>query len=306
MPRLLSVRIDLDTGSIAAAERSRVTSGIMRALRWHGNRDIRVDTVPEPKLRPGWVKVKNAWCGVCGSDLTEWRIGPKNSPYNKPHVLTGETLPTVCGHEFSGTVEALGEGVTDLEIGQKVAVFPVLTDGTCYWCEKEAYGLCYSWGFLGYSGFGGGMAEYVCVERKSIHKIPEHIGLDVAALVEPLAVGWHAVKVGKVGAGDHCLVLGAGEYVLANCDLADQIGPIGVSVVHALKAHGVSAIVVSEPSALRAAQAKASGATHLIDPTKEDVPETCRKQTNGFGMHAVFDCAGLQVSFDAALGVRAR
>ena len=90
-------------------------------------KDVRIDTVPEPELRPGWVKVKNAWCGICGSDLTEWRVGPKNVPYDKPHILTGETLPTICGHEFSGTVQALGDGVTDLVIGQKVAVFPVLT-----------------------------------------------------------------------------------------------------------------------------------------------------------------------------------
>lgn len=64
----------------------------MRALRWHGSKDVRLDTVPEPELRPGWVKVKNAWCGICGSELTEWRVGPKNVPYDKPHILTGETL----------------------------------------------------------------------------------------------------------------------------------------------------------------------------------------------------------------------
>ena len=187
----------------------------MRALRWHGAKDIRFDTVAEPQLRPGWVKVKNAWCGICGSDLTEWRVGPKNVPYEKPHIMTGEMLPTICGHEFSGTIEALGDGVTDLDVGQKVAVFPVLTDGTCHWCKEEAYGLCPSWGFLGYSGFGGGMAEYVCVDRKDVLKLPDHVGLDVGALVEPLAVGWHAVKLAKVSAGNHCLVLGAGKSVAA-------------------------------------------------------------------------------------------
>jgi len=116
-----------------------------------------------------------------------------------------------AGHEFSGTVAELGEGVTDLDVGQRVAVFPVLTDGTCYWCHKEMYGMCDKWGFLGYSGYGGGMAEYVCVERRAIHTIPDSIPLDVAALVEPLAVGWHAVKVSKLTPDDDCLVSGAGQ-----------------------------------------------------------------------------------------------
>ena len=70
----------------------------------------------------------------------------------------------------------VGEGVDDLKVGERCAVFPVLTDGTCYYCEKEMYGMCESWGFLGYSGYGGGMAEYVCVERKAVHVVPEQCG----------------------------------------------------------------------------------------------------------------------------------
>lgn len=88
---------------------------------------------------------------------------------------------------------------------------------------------------------------------------------------------------------------------------ADSAGPIGVAVVHALKAHDVGAIIVSEPSALRAAQAKASGATYIINPSQQNVAEVCRSRTDGLGVHAVFDCAGLQVSFDTALAsVRGR
>ena len=92
------------------------------------------------------------------------------------------------GHEFSGTIAELSEGVTDLRIGQKVAVFPILSDNTCLWCRREAYALCKKWGFFGYSGYGGGMAEYACVERQAIYPIPDNVSLDVAALVEPLAV----------------------------------------------------------------------------------------------------------------------
>jgi (R,R)-butanediol dehydrogenase/meso-butanediol dehydrogenase/diacetyl reductase len=106
----------------------------------------------------------------------------------------------------------LGEGVTDLEIGQKVAIFPVLRDDTCDWCQQEIYGLCEKWGFLGYSGYGGGFAEFISVDRKAIHKIPDNVSLDVAALVEPLAVAWHAVKMAALKPDEHALIVGAGEW----------------------------------------------------------------------------------------------
>jgi threonine dehydrogenase-like Zn-dependent dehydrogenase len=146
------------------------------------------------------------------SDLHEYLIGPKNAPTH-PHILTGEALPSVLGHEFSGTIAALASDVTDLSIGQKVAVFPVLGDGTCHYCQHEILGMCPKWGFLGYSGYGGGMAEYVCVERRAIHKLPESMSLEVGALVEPLAVAWHAVKLKTPKPGDVALVLGAGMSI---------------------------------------------------------------------------------------------
>lgn len=127
-------------------------------------------------------------------------------------MSTHRTCLHIPGHEFAGTVETLGEGVTDLHIGQKVAIFPVLTDGTCFWCQSETYSMCEKWGFLGYSGWGGGMAEYVCLERRALVPLPDDMALDVGALIEPLAVGWHAVKKFPVKESDSCLVLGGGEF----------------------------------------------------------------------------------------------
>ena len=257
----------------------------MRALRFHGNKSISVDTIPTPIVKPGWVLVRNAWAGICGSDLHEYLIGPKTAP-TTPHKLTGETIPTVFGHEFSGTVAEVGEGVDDLKVGERCAVFPVLTDGTCYYCQQELYGMCESWGFLGYSGYGGGMAEYVCVERKAVHVVPENVDLDVAALVEPLAVGWHAVKIGKVEKGMTALILGA--------------GPIGIAVILCLKAHGVERILVSELSPLRKQHANDAGA-EIVDPSKEDIVARSRELFDGLGPHVVFECAGVQASMDAAV-----
>lgn len=113
----------------------------MRALRWHGNRDIRLDHIPHPPLRPGWVKIKNGWAGVCGSDLHEYLVGPKNAP-TAPHAVTGEQLPTIIGHEFSGRIVEVHDRVPaelGLEAGMKCAVFPVITCRECLWCEKQLW-----------------------------------------------------------------------------------------------------------------------------------------------------------------------
>lgn len=150
---------------------------------------------------------------TCPSDLHEYLV-QRNTP-TQPHPLTGETIPTVLGHEFSGTIAAVDDSVETLQVGQKCTVYPPLGDRTCYWCERgDASGLCPNWGFLGYSGFGGGFAEYICVDARDVYVIPPDMELDVAALVEPLAVGWHAVRLGNVGegGGEAALVLGAGTY----------------------------------------------------------------------------------------------
>ena len=158
-------------------------------------------------------------------------------------------LTRACkGHEFSGTIAELGDGVTDLKVGQKVAVFPVLTDGTCYWCQENLYGMCVKWGFLGYSGYGGGMAEYVCVERKAIHLVPNNMSLEVAALVEPLAVGWHGVNVGKVGPEDTCLVVGAGELLLLSVGVRGQVSLTTKKGLSALPSYIACWRVASRPS----------------------------------------------------------
>ncbi|KAF2101323.1 GroES-like protein [Rhizodiscina lignyota] len=261
---------------------------MMRAVRWHGDErglTLQYDEISKPDLRPGWVLVKNAWSGICGSDLHEYLHGPKNGPLT-PHPVTGETLPTGVGHEFSGTVAAVGEGVSDLDVGQKVAVFPSIMDHTCYYCKEEIFGLCKSRGFMGFSGYGGGMQEYVCVERVAIHKVPEHVPLDIAALTEPLAVAWHAVALSEPKPTDIALVLGA--------------GPIGISVIMCLKSKGVERIYVSEPSTNRASRARAAGALEVFNPIETDVVAAIQAVSDGLGAHILFETAGVQSAIDAA------
>ncbi len=262
----------------------------MRALRFHGNKDLQLDNIPIPPLRPGWVKIKNGWAGICGSDLHEYLVGPKNAPV-MPHVITGETLPSIMGHEFSGRIVDMDDQVPaslGLKVGQKCAVFPVLSCRQCIWCEQQAWGCCQKWGFLGYSGYGGGFAEYICVDARDVFPVPESMGLDVAALVEPLAVGWHAVNLDGAKPNDSVLVLGA--------------GPIGIAVILCLRARGIENISVSELSPVRSEQAKGAGARHVFNPKNEDVAQKVKDVSpDGWGPQVVFECAGVQPSMDVAL-----
>ena len=127
------------------------------------------------------VKLKVAWCGICGTDLHEYLEGPIFIPSpGRPHPLSHEEPPVTMGHEFSGTVEAIGEGVTDIALGDNVVVEPYFVCDECPPCKAGNYNLCTKMGFIGLAGGGGGLSEKVVVERRWVHKIGD-IPLDEAA-----------------------------------------------------------------------------------------------------------------------------
>ncbi|KPI39589.1 (R,R)-butanediol dehydrogenase [Cyphellophora attinorum] len=272
----------------------------MRALRYHAPGDLRVDTdVPEPKCQPHQLKIKPAFVGICGTDLHEYSTATF-VPIDTPHPLTGEKAPVGVGHEFSGTITEVGSEVKDgWKVGDKVAVQPTL----CCWsqgkhagcdaCDQSAINICSSGGFVGLSGGGGGVSDFVCIDSQFAFKLPSNVDLDVGALVEPLAVAWHAVDQYELRKGDAALVLGA--------------GPIGLSVIQCLKARGAETIIVAEVAAERKAFAKHFGATHIVDPTKEDVAGKAKEITGGKGVDVALDCAGVAASIKSEVAaVRVR
>jgi len=264
----------------------------MKAVRFHGKNDLRYEDIPIPEVKKGQVKVKPSWVGICGSDLHEYLGGPGLCP-TTPHPITKETVPLTFGHEFSGIIEEVGEGVTDYKIGDRVVVQPIIYDGTCGACLEGLQNCCWSNGFIGLSGWGGGLAEHIVVPTSTLYHLPDNVPLEIGALIEPLAVGWHAVKISPYKEGDAVLILGG--------------GPIGISVILALKAKGAKKIIVSEISKKRQEFAKRFGAHYVIDPTKEDVVKRCRDLCDQQGVHVVYDCAGVQVGLDQAIhAVRAR
>ncbi|MEW1805406.1 2,3-butanediol dehydrogenase [Pseudarthrobacter sp. NPDC080039] len=259
----------------------------MKAARFHARKDIRIEDIPEPELRAGAVKIDVAWCGICGTDLHEYLEGPIFCPAPRhPHPLSHEESPVTLGHEFSGTVSEVGEGVDGLAVGDNVVVEPYFVDGTCDMCQAGSYHLCRQMGFIGLSGGGGGLSEKIVVDQRWVHAIGD-IPLDEAALIEPLSVAHHAVARSGVKAGDTALVGGS--------------GPIGLLTAAVLKGMGVTTII-SELTQARKEKATSSGvADHVLDPSKEDVPARVRELTGGTGADVAFECAGVNAVLDTML-----
>lgn len=187
----------------------------MKALRFHGKGDLRLEEIAVPSCGAGQVKVAPKFCGICGSDLHEYLGGANLIPKDgEPHAITGETLPIVMGHEFSGVVEEVGEGVTKVKKGDHVAIYPLISDGDCNSCELGLDNCCDKNGFVGLSGWGGGMAEFLVVPERLVEPLLPNVSLELGALVEPLAVGWHAVVISPFKETDTVLVLGGGPIGL--------------------------------------------------------------------------------------------
>jgi threonine dehydrogenase-like Zn-dependent dehydrogenase len=239
-------------------------------------------------LRPGTVKIKVAWAGICGSDLGLFEHAPV--PRDRPNAIMKELGPHTLGHEFSGYVTDVADDVDSIGVGELVAVQPNFADGTCAACLAGHPNLCENFAFIGVNGWGGGFSEAVVVPADHAFKMPAGFDPEFGALVEPLTVAWHAVKVSGAKPGDTALVIGA--------------GPIGLALVLSLRLAGVSNIVVSELSESRKALAPKLGASLVLDPRESELVEAVRDSSEGAGADVSFDASGvgkatLQPALDA-------
>ena len=259
----------------------------MKAALWYGREDVRLEDIKEPEVTAGSVKIKVKWCGICGSDLHEYLGGPIFIPQGTPHPISGCVAPVVLGHEFSGEITEVGEGVAGLEIGDRVAVEPIVACGTCAACLEGKYNLCSSLGFHGLCGGGGGFAEYTVFPAKFVHKIPDGLSYEKAALIEPIAVAVHSLRTGRFMTGQSALVLGA--------------GPIGLATIEALKAAGASLVIVMQRKSVRQDYALRAGADIVIDPNEVNVAEEVKRLTGGVGADISFETTGSKAGFDAGV-----
>ncbi|MFQ1002488.1 2,3-butanediol dehydrogenase [Modestobacter sp. SSW1-42] len=260
----------------------------MKAAVFYGDHDIRVEQVADPgPPGPGQVLLRPLWCGICGTDLHEYAVGPIVIP-EQPHRLNGAQLPQVLGHEFSGEVLEVGAGVTHVRAGDRVSVMPLLFCGTCYYCRRGLNHLCVSMACIGLSFEWGGIAERAVVPASHVTPLPETMTDLQGALVEPTAVAAYGVDVAGVRPGDLVLVTGA--------------GPIGA--LAALYAASLGArVVVSEVNPVRAELARSLDVGEVLDPREVDVAAWVQDQSEGIGADAVIECSGneraLQTAVDA-------
>ena len=254
----------------------------MRAVVWHGPRDVRVDEVPLPPApAPGQVLVEVIRCGLCGTDRRTFERAPSAHP-ERPHPLTGHAGPVVLGHEIVGRIVTCGPDVPPmLEPGMRVAVNPTWACGTCASCRRGEQQICEIFGCSGLTA-DGGLASHMIAPALGMAPVPDTVSDDAAAMAEPLAVAVHAVLRSGLRPDDRVVVAG--------------LGPIGACVAltaRALGARDVLVAVRSEPRRRLAAQLGFPVITETDAPaTPDDVPLP-RDHAD-----VAFDCAGGEEALD--------
>lgn len=235
----------------------------------------------KPEPGPGEALVRMKYCGICGTDVHNYRNG------------LSIPIGTVMGHENVGFIEALGPDVAGVSAGDRIIVNPLARCGRCYWCARGEYSLCETAaaeeiGF--HPEYPGGLADYLLIRSPEamLLRVPDSVSMEEASLAEPLATSLHALNKSRFRKGDAVLVLGAGM--------------IGLGLVRFLKLAGAARIVTVEPSAAKAELARAMGAEAVIDPSRgrEESLRELLALSGGMGFPLVFECSGVASVFQDA------
>ena len=229
---------------------------------------------PIPVPKDDEVLVKLEYVGICGSDLHYYESGAIGDYVVEP--------PFVLGHEPGGTVVEVGANVKHLKVGDRVALEPGKTCGHCEFCRTGRYNLCPDVVFFATPPVDGVFQEYVAHEAALCFKLPENVSTLEGALIEPLAVGFHAARQGGAQAGQTAVVTGSGF--------------IGLVSMMALKAMGVSKVYVVDVMEKRLEKAIELGADGVINASKDDVVSKVMELTEGKGSDLVIETAGTQIT----------
>jgi (R,R)-butanediol dehydrogenase/meso-butanediol dehydrogenase/diacetyl reductase len=237
----------------------------MKAVFYMGKDRVEVKQTPIPELETEEALVKVRYTGVCGSDVS---IVAGKHPRAKP--------PLILGHEFSGELEAIRSETSDLKPGDRVIGEPLISCGTCYACRSGFAYVCQNLGLYGIDA-PGSFAEYIKLPVEKLYRIPDGVDFQTAALIEPLAVAVHAVRLSSLKLGDTVCVLGAGPIGLLTAITASQTGAKGV--------------LVCEKEPIRIGIARGFG-LKVIDVAHEDPQSVVEEATGGRGADIVFEAAG--------------
>jgi len=237
-------------------------------------RKMEIRETPMPQAMPGQVVVKLEYVGICGSDVHYYESGRIGG-----NIIMGDFI---LGHECAGVVSGVGEGVSGLSVGDRVALEPGQTCGSCEYCLSGRYNLCPGVVFLATPPVNGCFSNYIAFPAKLAFKLPPNISTREGALVEPLAVGLEAATVGGVRLGCSVAVLGAG------C--------IGLVSLLASKAMGASEVAITDVVDLRLSKATELGATLAVNAAKQDAAKALMEASGGRGYDVVIEAAGAVAS----------
>jgi len=235
-------------------------AGVIRGI---GN--INMEEWPEPEPGPDEIKVRVAYCGICGTDpeILEGRFGFA-PPSDEPRII---------GHEASGTIAAVGENIKNFKVGQRVACNFRSACGACYYCRNKMEQFCRN-----VFHASGSYAEYAIYDEKAVYPLPDDISLEIGALLEPVSVAVRATDVVNIRTGGSVAISGAGTIGLLCLELA-------------LKS-GATRVLVSEPIAGKRQLATKLGADVVVDPLNENLEEAGKKLTEGRGFDTVIEASG--------------
>ncbi len=239
----------------------------MKAAYYRGNKTITIGDEPPQLPGAGEVRIDVAYCGVCGTDLHIYQ----------GHMDRRVTMPQIMGHEMSGQIAEIGEGVEGWEIGDRVVVRPLDPCGECAACQAGHSHICYNLEFLGIDTPGAFQGSWT-VPAHTLHRIPDDMPLDKAALIEPVAVACHDVRRGGVQRGELAVVIGG--------------GPIGMLVALVAR-HAGARVLISEINPYRRQFAAGLG-FEVVDPVATDLVEIVQARTGGAGADVVFEVSGSQ------------
>ena len=251
----------------------------MRAARLYGPGEVRVDEVPRPSPGPGEALVRVEAVGICGSDVHYFREGRIGT--------TVASEPIVLGHEASGVVEEVGEGVEGLEPGDRVAVDPAVPCGRCEWCRRGDPNLCPYVKFLGTPPTDGALRELIAHPADALFKLPEDLSYEDGAMLEPLGVALHAVDLAHIRPGITAAVFG--------------VGTIGLLIVQLLKLCGAAVKLASDLLPRHLELAEEFGAEGVVRADIEDPVWKVKEATEGRGVDLAFEAAWVHGTTEQAV-----
>lgn len=255
----------------------------MRAAVYRGKGKVVVETVPVPEISAGEVLIRVAACGICGTDLKKIEHG-------------FVAAPQIFGHEVSGTVAAVGSGVTKWKLGDRVMSFHHVPCGACFYCERRLFSQCPGYKKVGLTaGFdpnGGGFAQYVrampWVAERGMVGIPDDVSFDEASFIEPVNTCIKAVEKARVGAGETAVVMG--------------LGPIGLLLAMLAKLEGAT-VIGSDPMPERRAKSLSLGIDVAVDPREGRLAENIGSRTQGRGADVVLVAVPIPAALTDALAL---